>query len=59
MKRGKDLGEGTLGVLGWVKWASWKKGVDSSRFVGLLPFSVPVVMRVFCIHSPCLEEGGA
>jgi len=27
--------------------------------VGLPPFYVPVVMRVYHTHSPCLEEGGA
>ncbi len=26
---------------------------------GLPPFYVPVVMRVFHTHSPCLEKGGA
>ena len=28
-------------------------------FAGLPPFLVPVVMRVSCTYSPCLEEGGA
>jgi hypothetical protein len=27
--------------------------------IGLPLFYVPVVMRVFRTHSPCLEEGGA
>ncbi len=27
--------------------------------IGLPPFLVPVVMRVYHTYSPCLEEGGA
>jgi hypothetical protein len=29
------------------------------RYIGLPPFYVPVVMRVYHTYSPCLEEGGA
>ena len=41
------------------KWEnfSWFRGEPASD--GLPPFYVPVVMRVFHTHSPCLEEGGA
>ena len=36
------------------------KAVKKTMYIGgLPPFLVPVVMRVSCMYSPCLEEGAA